>query len=80
MVTTVSIVLVTIGISVALIYLIRILRDANKVSQVVRNEGEEIIGGITKAREEITEKGFDLFSIAKTMMGLITKKKRTRKK
>ena len=80
MVTTVSVILITIGIIIASVYLIRILRNASKVSEVVREEGEEIIKSVAEARAEIREKGLNVFAIAKSFLGLITRKRRSHKK
>ena len=45
-VTTVAVALVTTGIIIALIYLIRIMRNAESLSRTIRHEGEETAEGI----------------------------------
>lgn len=42
-VATVAVILVTIAILIAFFYLIRILRDTNELSQVVKEEGKDIV-------------------------------------
>ena len=80
MVTTASIVLITIGIIVAFVYIIRILRNTSKVSDAVREEGQEIIKHVSEVRTKVRDEGLDIFAIVKSLIGLITRKSRPRKK
>jgi amino acid permease len=49
-VSTISVVIIAIFVIVALVYVIRILRDAQKLSQQVREEGEAILQGVGRFR------------------------------
>ena len=80
MVTTASVVLVTLGIIVAFVYIIRILRNASRISDAAREEGEEIIQHISEVRTKVRNEGLDMIGIAKGFFGLITRKHRSRKK
>ncbi len=51
-VSTVSVVVVSVLIIVAILYLIGILRDARKLSSRVREEGEEIVNDVGNIRKK----------------------------
>lgn len=78
-VTTIAIVLVTIALLIALAYVIRILRDANKVSEVLRDEGEEIVKDIGEMRKGIKKQGLDVFGFIREFFTLFTSNRKKRK-
>ena len=59
-ITTIAIVVVTIGAVVALVYLVQILRDMRDLSRRAKDEGERIIDGVSAYREEIHRRGFQI--------------------
>ncbi len=54
-VTTIAVVAIAVGVVVALVYVIRILRDANAVSKRARKEGEAIIDDVSVVRGSIVK-------------------------
>jgi len=56
-ITSISVVVVGILLTVALVYAIRTLQDIRKFSRRLLKEGDEILTDITEAREYIKKKG-----------------------
>ena len=78
-VTTIAIVLVTIALLVALAYVIRILRDAQKVSEVIRAEGEEIVKDVSDIRKGIKKQGISVFGFVGKLAHLFISSRKKRK-
>ena len=55
-VTTVALILISICLTIALIYIIRILRNIFEVSNTVKSEGAEIISDIREISTNLREK------------------------
>jgi biopolymer transport protein ExbB/TolQ len=56
-ITTIALVVISIGLSIAMFYLIKILRDASFVSDKIKQESTELITDIKKLRESIKDEG-----------------------
>ena len=57
-VTTIAVIAVTIGLMVALTYIIKILRNASHISDKVKEESDEIISDIKSLRGNVKAQGF----------------------
>ena len=60
MVTTFAVAFVSASLVVALVYVIRILKDMKILSRKARDEGERILEDVSAFREETEEKGASL--------------------
>lgn len=81
MITSVVVVLIGALLLTALVYLVRIIRDVNKITHVVRDESELIKEDIDDFRDAAKEKGIrglKLVSLAKSYF--LGKGKRSKKK
>jgi len=56
-VSTIALVIISIGIVVALFYLIKVLRNAREISEVVKEEGKAIISDVRRARFTLHAEG-----------------------
>ncbi|HEY0908153.1 MAG TPA: hypothetical protein VGE35_02275 [Candidatus Paceibacterota bacterium] len=56
-ISTIALVLISIGIAIALFYAIRILRDASEVSEKIRTESGEIVSDLKKLRANLRDEG-----------------------
>ena len=54
-ITTFAVIVLTVGIVIALVYVIRILRDVREVSEVVKTESKRISGDLSAARISLKE-------------------------
>jgi hypothetical protein len=78
-VSTIALVLITIGIVIALIYLIKILRNVSDVSEKVKVESSEIISDIKTLRTDIKKEGFRINYISKFFGKLFGRRSRSKK-
>ncbi len=62
-VTTIAVVVVSVGVVIALWYAVRILRDVKEFMTKARTEGDEILKEVGSFREEMKKKG----GVAKTL-------------
>lgn len=76
-VTTVAVVLVSIGIVVALVYLIRILSDMKLLSKKTLDEGGKIIDDVRAFREETEDKATS-FNKLGSLFSIFNSKKKHR--
>lgn len=76
-VTTIAVVVVAAVFTVALIYLIKILRDVKEVTQKVREEASMIHEDIQNLRAEIKKEGFRLEGLLSFFRNIF-KQKRSR--
>jgi hypothetical protein len=82
-ITTIAVIIVTIGVVVALVYLVQILRDMRDLSRKAKDEGGKIIDGVSAYREEIYRRGFQIndllsvFNFFRKKSSKIVKKKET---
>ena len=78
-ITSIAVVLVTIGIAVALYYLVRILRNIRDVTERVDEGSKVLAGDLSEIRSTIKREGFvwgNLFSFLKKYSGLFGKRPR----
>ncbi|MBA3733002.1 hypothetical protein H0W91_01350 [Patescibacteria group bacterium] len=67
-VTTVAVVVISIGIIIALVYTIRILRDIKNLSEKAKSEGERILQEVKYFRENISEKSSFMSSMLSNLL------------
>ncbi len=75
-VSTLSLVFVTVGLIVALIYVIKILRNVSDVSSKVKEEGTEIIADIKGLRGSIKSQGFGLRAVKEVVKKIFSRRKK----
>lgn len=73
-VTTFAVIFVSVAIVVALIYVIRILKDMKILSTKAKDEGERILEDVAEFREDAKEKGASLFKLF-SFLGFSKKRK-----
>ena len=56
-ISTIALVVISVGLIVALFYFIRILRDASFVSKKIKEESTELIADLRRLREGLKEEG-----------------------
>lgn len=66
-VSTIALVVISIGIAIALVYLIRILRNVKDVSEKVKEEGTEIVNDVRAFRSDVKKEGFRVGKFAGLM-------------
>jgi len=76
-VTTLAVIVVSVALVIALIYLILILRDARKLSSRARQEGEAILDDLSTAREGVKQGGQKILEM---IAALFIRKKNTKRK
>jgi uncharacterized protein YoxC len=75
-ISTIALVIISIGIVISLVYVIRILRNVSEVSDKVKEESTEILSDVKELRGTIKKEGFKMKHAVKFMKGLFTKKHR----
>lgn len=78
-VSTIALVVISIGIIVALAYLIRILRNVSDVSDKVKEEGSEIIADVKELRTEIKKEGFRMNYVRRFFNRLLGRRTKSKK-
>ncbi|MBX4197880.1 hypothetical protein KW782_00930 [Candidatus Parcubacteria bacterium] len=73
-ITTIAVVLISIGIIVAIVYIIKILRTVSHVSDKVKEESEEILLDLKHLRGNVKSQGFR-WSYVKQFIRSIFKRK-----
>ena len=73
-VTTFAVIFVSVALVVALVYIIRILKDMKILSRKARDEGEKILEDVAEFRQDAKEKGASLSKIF-SFLGFTKKKK-----
>lgn len=71
-VSTISLVVITIGLAWALVYLIRILRNVRDISDKARVESDEIVSDLRSFRRAIKEEGLKWKSISALIRSFFT--------
>jgi hypothetical protein len=74
-VTTIALVVVTIGICIALFYVIKILRDVRAISETARVESKLIAGDVEKLRNNIRVNGLNFPALFRFFRGIFRHKK-----
>lgn len=78
-VTTVAIIVLSILIAVALVYVIHVVRNVSKISDKVREKSEDLAGDVDKLRAQVKEHGKSAGSILRFFLGRFMGKKRKAK-
>ncbi len=81
-ISSIALVLVSIGLIIALVYVIKILRNVSDVSDKVKEESGEIIDDLKSLRGSIKQEGFkmrQMSSFFTRLIGRRTKPVRTKK-
>lgn len=73
-VSTISLVVITIGFAWALVYLIRILRNVRDISDKAKIESDEIVSDIRSFRKAVKEEGLKWKSISALIRSFFTLK------
>ncbi|MDP1624948.1 MAG: hypothetical protein Q8L64_04220 [bacterium] len=81
-ISTIALVVISIGIAVALYYLIKILRNARDVSDRIKAESAEIVTDVRKLRAVLKEEGVKWKTIAQLIRSFFMRgsQKKTSKK
>lgn len=78
-ITSISVALVSIALTVALVYLIRILQDIKVLSGKAKDEGEKIIDDVRLLREEGERRGVGAISLLHSLFGFFMTKRKIKK-
>lgn len=78
-ITTICIVLVTLIIVVAGVYLVKIVSDIKVISKRIKEETAEVMDDLKSARESLKDRGRSLGSILAAIFALRGRKKRGKK-
>lgn len=79
-VTTVAVVVLSVGLAVVMYYLVNILKDIKYLSNKAKIEGEKIIDDVRAFREEAEDKGYKITNLLYSFLGLVRSKPKTRAK
>ena len=79
LVSTVTIIVISIGLVIALIYIIRILKNVTYVSSKVKEETDEILSDVKTLRGHIKAEGFKVKYITAFLSGIFKRKKSSKK-
>lgn len=79
-ISTISSVVVSIGLTIALYYIINILKDIKFLSAKAREEGDRILEDVRAFREEAEDKGYRITNVLYSFLGLVRAKPKTRNK
>lgn len=74
-VSTIALVVITLGLIVALVYIIKILRTISNVSEKVKDESDEILADIKNLRGTIKRQGFGLRNVTELIKMVFGRKK-----
>ena len=78
-ISTIALVGISIGICIALYYLIHILRNVREVSDKVKAEGTEIIADLKRVRLALKEEGMKWKYMIDMVTGFFIRKNKTKK-
>lgn len=79
-VTTVAVIVLSIGLSFVMYYLVNILKDIKYLSGKAKIEGEKIIDDVRAFREEAEDKGYKITNLLYSFLGLVRSKPKTKSK
>lgn len=79
-VSTIALVVISIGLVVAVLYVIKILRDVSEVSTKVREESDEMIADFKALRTNLKTEGFRLGAIGRFFLGMFKRRSGRSKK
>ena len=75
-ITTICVVVLSLGGVVLLLYVINIARDIRKIVGRVRIEGEELMSDLKEARVLVKERGLSFINIIASFFGMRQKRKK----
>ena len=76
LVTTIAVIVIGIGISVGVVYMIRILRDMKYISNKIKDESDHIAEDLELLRMRVREEGFRLGHILSFFKAIFKKNKK----
>ena len=79
-VTTIAVIIISIGLAFALFYIVRILKDLNALSQKAKVEGEKILDDVKAFREASENNTTWLVGKAYSIFSFLFSKSKTNKK
>ena len=79
-ISSISTIVVSVVLTVAIYYIIRILQDVKFLSAKAREEGERILDDVRAFREETEDKGHKLTNVLYSFLGLVRVKPKPRNK
>ena len=77
-ITTIVLIVISIGLVVIIIYVIKILHDVSGLVSNAREEGEEIVKDIKQLRLKVKDQGLK-FNFLRTFVGSILKRRRAKR-
>lgn len=78
-ISTIALVGISIGICIALYYLIKILRNVREFSDIVKAEGSEIVADVRKARLALRDEGMKWKHVVDLIRNFFIRKNTTKK-
>lgn len=78
-VSTIALIFISIGIAIALVYVIKILRNVSDVSDKVKDESTEILADIKELRGDIKKEGFRLHYVSNFFARLFGRRAKSKK-
>jgi len=79
-ITSISVVFLTVGFGVALMYIIPILKDMRHLSALAREEGDKLAQDIDELRSAVKEEGMKARSILGYFLALFMKRQKIERK
>ena len=78
-ISTIALVVVSVGLIIALVYVIKILRNVSEVSDKVKEESSEILDDLKSLRGTIKQEGFKLSYFGTFIKHLFSKPRKAKK-
>lgn len=79
-ITSIFVVFLTVGFSIALIYIIPILKDMRHLSALAREKGDELADDLDDIRNAVKEEGMKARSILDYFLSLFVKRQKSERK
>ncbi len=79
-ISTIALVLISIGIVIVLVYIIKIVRNVGEVTDALKAEGSEIVADIKKLRANLKEEGVKWKHVVELARALFIRKAKRVKK
>lgn len=78
-ITSIAVIVSTIGVIIVAVYVVRILRDMKHISKKVSEEGDKIIEDVEHLREVAKAEGMKVKNIADFFSGIFIRRKKREK-
>lgn len=78
-VTSIAVVVFTIGVVIAMYYVVRILKEMKRVSKKISEEGDKIIGDVEYFREAVKNEGTKIKNVANFFLGWFIRRQKREK-